>query len=721
MADEDSYGAWKDRCDRYFTSISESESVGNGNCEKSKEKKKWKTLRDVTSDDFTNSTSNFEIARHWFSAIDIHGFGLAGASANVLESIIWIIVPCVALGGFVFFVYLNFSVYLQQLSSYKIESSYNRPSDPVYVTVCNKNKLRFSVVASSFGRFRNLIALSAPAHMLIPSSNKNGVEAVKFTPFYSFAQTLLDKDKLDKLIAEADAFFLPFSSMTSPNDWDNAYKASLKYGFWVLQRAASPSKEEYLKYGHQTNETIVQCLCDKRPCKEVIEEIVDENYGRCFTIPSPTIRPLGELELRLNIESDEYIDVLSPEQGAIIFLHTQKDDITEGSRHSVAPGSHNVIDLQNVIVRTKQSGCTNAQQYNKQKCMTRCIDNFSQIYCECRQSFEMNNTQKCRLNVQFEFLCYFVLSNLALEGKLPCSCPSPCSTTTLESRDTSLPWPSEGNLKHEQNYLQTQGLVRTASQIRSSMVKVSIDMMNARETRITENSSSSLLQLLANIGGVSSLLIGVSIVSILEVIWLFFRACILGCLDYCKRRQSQEENVEKLSDSDITSVTWKAYKERLRHEAQVKDETIGRKGLWSQEPIRRNSGRRQSLQPIPEETKSPKTPSIKISTPHNSVFTKYTPYNRFPSQVSFFNCSKKADQVQGNEFPLFHSLDQTNRLHSMSESKEDHGASYLSHKDCNHVNFRNNPEKGRIVTPADAIQMYGPSARKYFISEPFNV
>ncbi|XP_062588122.1 uncharacterized protein LOC134249782 isoform X2 [Saccostrea cucullata] len=652
MADEDSYGAWKDRCDRYFTSISESESVGNGNCEKSKEKKKWKTLRDVTSDDFTNSTSNFEIARHWFSAIDIHGFGLAGASANVLESIIWIIVPCVALGGFVFFVYLNFSVYLQQLSSYKIESSYNRPSDPVYVTVCNKNKLRFSVVASSFGRFRNLIALSAPAHMLIPSSNKNGVEAVKFTPFYSFAQTLLDKDKLDKLIAEADAFFLPFSSMTSPNDWDNAYKASLKYGFWVLQRAASPSKEEYLKYGHQTNETIVQCLCDKRPCKEVIEEIVDENYGRCFTIPSPTIRPLGELELRLNIESDEYIDVLSPEQGAIIFLHTQKDDITEGSRHSVAPGSHNVIDLQNVIVRTKQSGCTNAQQYNKQKCMTRCIDNFSQIYCECRQSFEMNNTQKCRLNVQFEFLCYFVLSNLALEGKLPCSCPSPCSTTTLESRDTSLPWPSEGNLKHEQNYLQTQGLVRTASQI---------------------------------------------------------------------RRQSQEENVEKLSDSDITSVTWKAYKERLRHEAQVKDETIGRKGLWSQEPIRRNSGRRQSLQPIPEETKSPKTPSIKISTPHNSVFTKYTPYNRFPSQVSFFNCSKKADQVQGNEFPLFHSLDQTNRLHSMSESKEDHGASYLSHKDCNHVNFRNNPEKGRIVTPADAIQMYGPSARKYFISEPFNV
>ncbi|XP_061172242.1 uncharacterized protein LOC133181699 [Saccostrea echinata] len=718
MADEDSYGAWKDRCDRYFTSISESESVGNGECDKSKQKKKWKTLRDVTSDDFTNSTSNFEVVKHWFSAIDIHGLRLAGTTANVLESIIWIIVPCVAFGGFVFFVYLNFSVYLQQLSSYQIESRSDRPSVPVYVTVCNKNKLRFSVVSSSSSRFRDLIALPASAQMLIPPSNKKGVEAIKFTPFYSFAQTLLDKDKLDKLVAEADADFLPFSSMSSPNDWDNAYKASLKYGFWVLQRAASPSKDEYLKYGHQTNETLVQCLYDRRSCKEVTEEIVKENYGRCFTIPSSNIKPLGELELRLNIESDEYIDVLSPDRGAIIFLHTQKNDVTEGSRYSVAPGSHYVIDLQNVIVRTKQEGCTNMRQYNKQKCISGCIDNLSQIYCECRQSFEMNSTQKCRLNVQFEFLCYSVLSYLASDGKLPCSCPSPCSTTLVESRDMSLPWPSEGNLKHEQNYLQTQGLVRTASQIRSSMVKVSIDMRNARETRITESYSSSLLQLLANIGGVSSLLIGVSIVSILEVTWLFFRACIIGCVDYCKRKQSQEENIEKLSDSDITSVTWAAYKDRLRYEAQIKDETIGCKGLWSQEPIRRNSGRRQALQPIPEETKSPKMHNIKISTPNQGLYTKYTPYNRYPSQPSFFNSVKKGDQVTGNEFPLFHSLDQNNGPSSMSENKENLGASYLSHKD---LNVRNNPERGRTMKPADAIQMYGPSARKYFISEPFKV
>lgn len=57
---------------------------------------------------------------------------------------------------------------------------------------------------------------------------------------------------------------------------------------------------------------------------------------------------LGEFELRLNIEPDEYVDVVSPERGAIAFIHSRESDITDGSRHLVAPASHYVIDLQKV-------------------------------------------------------------------------------------------------------------------------------------------------------------------------------------------------------------------------------------------------------------------------------------------------------------------------------------------------------------------------------------
>lgn len=37
-----------------------------------------------------------------------------------------------------------------------------------------------------------------------------------------------------------------------------------------------------------------------------------------------------------------------------------------------------------------------------QKCLSDCIDHFSQTYCKCRQNFESDNADRCRINVQFE-------------------------------------------------------------------------------------------------------------------------------------------------------------------------------------------------------------------------------------------------------------------------------------------------------------------------------
>lgn len=37
-----------------------------------------------------------------------------------------------------------------------------------------------------------------------------------------------------------------------------------------------------------------------------------------------------------------------------------------------------------------------------QKCLSDCIDHFSQTYCKCRQNFENDNADRCRINVQFE-------------------------------------------------------------------------------------------------------------------------------------------------------------------------------------------------------------------------------------------------------------------------------------------------------------------------------
>lgn len=268
MGDEDSYSAWKDRCDRYFTSISESESVRNGNCEKNRHMKKWRTLRDVTSDELTKSdaTSNFDRARLWLPAVDIHGLGIAGTTTHVLETSIWIIISCVAFSGFVFLVYLNFSVYYLQSSSFRTEQVGARISEVPVITVCNKNKLRFSVVASAGDRFRDLLVPMTTTSMLSPSLTKNGTDAIKSTSFQTFLRNVVDKEKYDKLMSEIDFSFEPYSSMTSQNDWYSVYRASLRYGFRILEQAVRPNREEQWKFGHQANKTLVQCLYNGRPC-----------------------------------------------------------------------------------------------------------------------------------------------------------------------------------------------------------------------------------------------------------------------------------------------------------------------------------------------------------------------------------------------------------------------------------------------------------------------
>lgn len=117
-----------------------------------------------------------------------------------------------------------------------------------------------------------------------------------------------------------------------------------------------------------------------------------------------------------------------------------------------------------------------------QKCLSDCIDHFSQTYCKCRQNFENDNADRCRINVQFEckgirriltetnfnfkilvhvilcisvpkykcsstvhqtfspfaVVCSAALSYLASSGELPCSCPLPCRYIYLQNHKLKL-------------------------------------------------------------------------------------------------------------------------------------------------------------------------------------------------------------------------------------------------------------------------------------------
>ncbi|KAK3735833.1 hypothetical protein QZH41_007477 [Actinostola sp. cb2023] len=171
---------------------------------------------------------------------------------------------------------------------------------------------------------------------------------------------------------------------------------------------ASLNESERERLGHQEEDFIVKCVWMGVVCEEKLHHFFSPWYGNCFTFNSNEKKrtyvasSLGSsnvapLSLTLNVESYEYIGLLSPSVGVTVQVHRR--DVKPFPKDlgvTISPGiATNVAFVKKVTVRLpepyNQDGCKNAdtkvmyknKSYSVHACMKTCLLKKCLSQCQC--------------------------------------------------------------------------------------------------------------------------------------------------------------------------------------------------------------------------------------------------------------------------------------------------------------------------------------------------
>ncbi|XP_060074891.1 amiloride-sensitive sodium channel subunit gamma-like [Ylistrum balloti] len=705
---DDESNSWQHRCERYFNSISESDER-RGGYKRSQEgaNMEWKHLTGFTNEAKKRSSA-FSRAKRWMRQLDIHGCSRIGY-ASVLESVIWMIIAILAFGALTYVVYLYAVIYLKSTQfktlSYKIPPfSSSSPN----ITICNSNILRKSALLRSQNRFQSLLNVSAKTNKILQQRQQTltAKELLERSSLHGELTKLLPQDELASLYSELEEEYLPYSYMSSPSDYGSLYLWGIQEGVEILREVVTPTKSELLTYGHRKDMLIVHCWADGKNCNKnrYFTEHQDPNLGNCVTFSNPG-NNIETVTLILNAEPEESVGELNPSVG--VYVYIGETDSGQKTLTLAQPGNAVFINIQKKSRIDRSNDCNHQEFYSQKACLRRCVDDTIATFCQCQRSYDVMATEQCRVDVKFENICARTVQKLYSLGKLSCDCLQKCSQSLYNVEASSTYWPSPGNIGYIEQFLYQQGQNSSHYFIRNSLTKVTVNFKDMVEETVTE-SSLSLLDLIAKIGGISAILVGISAISILEVLWFLVRLVTYGCRQMIKRYflwSKQRDTIHRLAESDVTSITWQAYRQKRREEVKNNNSAL------TTQAVRRNSSRqsRRSLPTITEENKHQKLPNGHLE---NNLYAH--PWER-TGHRRVYNNLIKADHSPGSEFPVFNSLNELRPPRCSTPDNSDHINSRLLQMDGG--NAHHYPHRGRIVTPADAIQRYGHSASKYICSE----
>lgn len=250
---DDEGSNWQDRCERYFTSLTDSD----------KQRQRDKKLKDKMDEDCwkkltekTDKSKRKKKVQYWFRALDIHGLHFAGSVRNSLECVVWVLLTIIACGALSFLLYLTVNGYLNQNNylELKMSSMTYKNHPPTFVTVCNLNLFRKSSLLANQGRLSKLVNINSGVFSPQPVTSTE--QLMKNSDIWS----ILKNSGVLSYASQLDQDFLPYSGMITSDDWGSLYGASMKYGFGVWTEAVRPTLSELKLLGHKQSDMIVECF-----------------------------------------------------------------------------------------------------------------------------------------------------------------------------------------------------------------------------------------------------------------------------------------------------------------------------------------------------------------------------------------------------------------------------------------------------------------------------
>ncbi|XP_072166419.1 epithelial sodium channel subunit alpha-like [Diadema setosum] len=370
--------------------------------------------------------------------------------------------------------------------------------------------------------------------------------------------------------SQFDFYTYDWQGVQGSSDWQGIVEQSRDPDFYDVRSLLNPSLDELREYGHQPEDLILQCSFDRRNCSYKNFTMWQHgDYGNCFTFnganpadKAKIARKTGRtgaqygLHLTLFVEQPEYIGLLSTDSGVKVSIHPPTvQPFPEDDGITVSTGQKTSISLREVNITrlggrygdpcTRDGTNTNFTEmaefsYSNRACYKMCLQKTLLDRCKCITDIRLINTTQCTSLNSTQERCLQLVLYLYETNTLECACPISCSEIMYRPNAFAALWPAERYEEHLALQLIkiNEKAARTLNNTelsRKNLVNLIVYFEELNYELNLQVATNSIASLLGNLGGILGLYIGMSFMSIGEIILLF--GCILQILAKRIRRQ----------------------------------------------------------------------------------------------------------------------------------------------------------------------------------------
>ncbi|XP_071177414.1 epithelial sodium channel subunit beta-like [Mytilus edulis] len=303
-------------------------------------------------------------------------------------------------------------------------------------------------------------------------------------------------------------------------------------------RMGSYSNDEIFNMSIPMQDFILSCRYQGAACEPTeITQIRDEDYGMCYMFkPKVPIAKLAGpsmgLEFILNVHQEEYIPIITDSSGIRVAIHNREyfPDI-RGSGISLATSVETNIALtQRSFVRHPGSDGSRCDIEDNWitilVCMEQCIGTRVADICYCLSSWlhETDNVDTM-CSTPEEISCMkIVQSDISSVSAEDCDCKVPCREVTYNKEVSTTAYPAV----NQQGVLEVISNTDSASfgALKESVVYLKVYLASLTDELTEEELAYTEENFVSDIGGQLGLWVGMSVLSIMEVVELIILLCI---------------------------------------------------------------------------------------------------------------------------------------------------------------------------------------------------
>jgi hypothetical protein len=369
-------------------------------------------------------------------------------------------------------------------------------------------------------------------------------------------------------ICNLDIFTTDYSQRTIANLTKNPPQPvpkNIKYWVKLISNYDNLNYDKKL-FGFNLTEFLLNCMFNGNLCdlSQDFEHYYDLNYGNCFRFNSGrnseqkiTYKPsqLNGLHLEFFVgDPSQNTNFLSFDTGFVIYIDNHGLDSTsiEGIKlaggyatniilnkytisqipkpYSECTSDLNTIDSYGSECYKKTFSFSKKNTYSFMDCYSMCFQKYLGQLCNCQNAKPyFDNMRKCGLNkliFNIDYECqtglWFQFSNNTNMFD-ECDCPLQCETTNYKYTTSFSKFPS---YFYARKLIENNALIKsrfshkniTYQDLANSLIAVDIFFDELKTTSINSSVKMNLVDLIANIGGALGLFLGVSFLSLVELI-----------------------------------------------------------------------------------------------------------------------------------------------------------------------------------------------------------